>query len=75
MNQMELSDIRFVFEEGQGEEFRVTYYTYDNMRGTAPKTNTFTLLDIEKHGVVMKTEYDKQVFIAFSRIYEVHKIL
>jgi hypothetical protein len=76
---MTIDDIRWVFEGGIGDEFRITYYRYydtsDSVRGGPPETGTFTLFENDLRGVYVKTEYEKLIFIPFTRIYEVTKIL
>ena len=73
---MNLDDLNFLFEDGVGAEFRVTYYQFnDDWLAGPPLTNTFTLAEIQKHGVWLTTEYTKVIFIPFSRISDVWKII
>jgi hypothetical protein len=71
---MKIDDIRWVFEGGLGDEFRVSYYKYADSNSSCPETQTFTLVDDHAKGVYLKTEYNKVIFIPFSRIAEVTKI-
>jgi hypothetical protein len=72
---MTIDDIRWVFEGGLGDEFRVSYYKYADSNASCLETNTFTLVDNHYRGVYLKTEYEKVIFIPFERIDEVTKIL
>jgi hypothetical protein len=75
---MELDDIKWVFEEGIGDEFMVTHYRFYDPEGSLagpPVTSQFTLLENNHHGVWVKTEYGKTIFLPYTRIYEVTKIL
>jgi hypothetical protein len=74
---MKIDDIRWVFEQGIGDEFRVSYLPYyETLSGVRNlTTGTFTLLEINHRGVYVKTEYNKLIFIPFNRIEEVTKIL
>jgi hypothetical protein len=71
---VKIDDIRWVFEDGLGDEFRVSYYKYANSNSRSLETQTFTLVDSHFRGVYLKTEYDKVIFIPFERIDEVTKI-
>jgi hypothetical protein len=74
---MTIDDIRWVFEGGLGNEFRVSYYKYADSTPAQVETQTFTLVDQNDHyqGVYLKTEYEKVIFIPYDRITEVTKIL